>query len=122
MGSYSDFMRHFGMTGRTAAYAQDIFNALYDRSHGSNRYALRNTPWGLIRYFEDKAQEAQDRWENTGIDERYASRVDGSLYGFGASVVGAGTKLPRMARSLTDLYQADVIESVGGGSQHPEFG
>lgn len=122
MGSYSDFMRHFGITGRTAGYVQDAFNALYNRSHGEQRYWLRNTPWGFIRALEDKAVAAQDRYDNTGKDEAYAFRVDSSALGVGASLASGMGKLPRMARSMMDLYQAEIMEDVGNDVNMPMYG
>lgn len=122
MGSYSDFMRNFGITGRTAGYVQDIFNALYDNSHGEKRYWLRNTPWGFIRALEDKAQAAQDRYDNTGTDEAYAFRVDSSALGVGAGIASGMGRLPKMARSLMDVYQAEIMEDVGNNVDMPMYG
>lgn len=65
MGSYVNFLRKLGVTGSAAANAQALFNQLYDRAHGSDRYWMSNTPWGLMRKLEDKAKRAQDEYDNT---------------------------------------------------------
>lgn len=47
MSDYSDFMRHFGMSGQRAAELYDLFNQYYDKQHGSKRWWLSNTPLDL---------------------------------------------------------------------------
>lgn len=115
MSDYANFLRNFSpsLHGGSAAM-QDLFEQLYDNSHGRDRYYLRNTPWGFVRNLEDKAKAAQDRYDNTGVDEAYAGRIDSSLYGAGMGIAsGLSGGAVRMARSLASVYGAEVIENVG---------
>lgn len=126
MSDYGDFLRKWApqsMGGWSAAAMQDLFEQFYDNSHGSQRYYLRNTPWGFVRYLEDKAKAAQDRFDNTGVDEAYAGRIDSSLYGAGMGIAaGLSRGALRMARSLADVYVAEVTEDVGYNTNNPMFG
>lgn len=119
MGAYSDFMRRYGgTTGNIAANVQSLFNQIYDKSHGSKRYQLSNTPWGILRKLEDKSQRAQDEYDKTGIDPVYSDHYDSALYGTATGAVGVGIRVPGMARSLADLYIPEVRENVGVTKRH----
>lgn len=126
MGDYVNFLRKFGVTGSAAANAQALFNQLYDRSHGSDRYWMSNTPWGLMRKLEDKAKRAQDEYDNTKKDPAYSDHYDSAASGVVSGLAGGiGSRLPGMARSLAAMYTAEVSEDVskaGKNMDRPEFG
>lgn len=116
MSSYWDYLKNALKTpisSGPAAFLHAGYDMLYDNSHGSDRYWLSKVP-GLSwnRRMRDEAKQAEDRYQNTGTDEAYINRVNGfdgsSLYGGTGSAVGA----VRMARSLTGVYQPDVIEDL----------
>lgn len=113
MSDYSDFMRHFGMSGQRAAELYDLFNQYYDKQHGSKRWWLSNTPPGLIRRLEDKAKKYDDAYQNSGRDPVYSDYYDTSLARTAASAAGSVVGLPRMARSISALYLPEVVENVG---------
>lgn len=115
MSSYWDYLgRSFKnpITSGPAAFLHAAYDMAYDNSHGSSRYWLSKVP-GLSwnRRMRDEAQQLQDQYQNTGKDPAYINRIAGfdgsSLYGG----IGSGAGIARMARSLTDLYPADVAES-----------
>lgn len=117
MSSYWDYLRQDltnPITSGPAAFLHAAYDQLYDNSHGSSRYYLSKIP-GLSwnRRIRDAAKEAQDKYDNSGKDPAYITRINGpgfeSLYGGAAAGAGA----VGMARSLAAMYTPEVVEDVG---------
>lgn len=117
MSSYSDFLRKYAGWMPGVSQAADLYDGYVDRyenSHGKERWLLGNVPFlSWAKRLEDKAQAAQDRYDNTGKDEAYSYRVDNSLSSALYSGLGLGTGIPRMATSLVSMYAPEVMENVG---------
>lgn len=116
MSDYWDYIKDvMANYGNWNNMFQSLYNRAYDDSHGSNRYWLSKVPWlSTWRRYKDEAQQMQDRYDNTGIDEAYITRVGGFD---GSSVAGDlssfGNRAGRMARSLSSCYPVEVLENVG---------
>lgn len=116
MGSYWDYLKRDirnPLTTGPAALIHAAYDKFYDESHGSKKYYLSKLPvlsWN--RRLRDAAQAAQDRYDNTGTDPAYSTRLVGpgfeSVYGGAA----AGGGIARMASSLSTMYTPEVIEDV----------
>lgn len=116
MASYWDYVKD-AMANYTNfnGLLQSWYDRAYDNSHGSQRYWLTKVPWlSTWRKYKDEAQQAQDRYDNTGIDEAYIQNVVGFS---GASASGDlssfGNRAGRMARSLSECYPIEVLENLG---------
>lgn len=70
-------------------------------------------PFSTVRKLRDSAQSAEDRYNNTGTDEQYISRVGGTDATALLGDVGMGAGVVGMARSLSDVYRPEVVEDVG---------
>lgn len=81
---------------------------LRERTHGGSRAILDNLPLtGKVRQWRFNVEKAEDRYNNTGIDEAYNSPYNAGLP-FVNDAVGAVAKPSRMARSLMSMYGAEV--------------
>lgn len=112
MSDYSDFLRNFGMTGRTAGNFYDWWSQLYDNSHGSQRYWLAKMPPALVRNWEDSARRAQEEYDNTHTDPQYIDHYGSVANGPFAGTVGTAIGVTRMARSLADVFAPEIVEDV----------
>lgn len=116
MTSYWDYLKRDlrnPISSGPAGFIHALYDKMYDESHGSSRYWLSQIPvLNTNRRMRDSAQEAQDRYDNTGIDERYSTRVGGYSGSAIFGDVAGGTGLVGMARSLHDVYKPDVEEDV----------
>lgn len=120
MSSYWDY---FGRAMRSNGYLPNavipsaleaLYNRSYDNSHGSARYWHKalGGPFALKRRMSDSAKEAEDTYRNTGVDSPYIDRYGGPSLGAVVGLAGGSGGAVGMARSLSDLYTAEVIEDV----------
>lgn len=86
----------------------DVYDSLYNRSHGADRYKLSQIPgFGTWKKFEDKARWYQDYFDINGHDPNYASDYgNGGIPG--VSDFARGFTPVRMARQLARMYGAEV--------------
>lgn len=96
------------------SYWEDYKDDMED-AHGGDRFDLENSPFfsSLWRY-KAARQRAEDYYSNTGKDDYYGDRYGGALNALVSDLQSPlpGVRLPRMAKSLTQLYGADVEEEI----------
>ena len=116
MSDYWDYVKDaMANYGNINNMFQSLYNRAYDDSHGSTRYWLSKVPWlSTWRKYQDESKQAQDRYDNTGVDEAYIDRVIGfSGADFNSTLSGVAGRTMRMARSMATLYVPEVVEDVG---------
>lgn len=117
MSSYWDYLRRDitnPITSGPAAFIHALYDKAYDESHGANRYWLSKVPiLSTNRSLRDAAKQAQDTYDNTGKDPAYISRNPTPGFERVLGDVGASAGTVGMARSLSTMYSAEVIEDVG---------
>lgn len=121
MGSWLDFYddpflrfngHPFGLNPFQKSPPVRIYDWLYDRAHGGDKYAISQVPLlGWWRRVRDSSREAQDYYDNTGEDPLYMSRYGGNA-GSVSGIAGPLSRVPRMARSLSALYPAEIKENL----------
>lgn len=79
--------------------------------HGASRYYWENVPiFKQIHRVKQEAQQAEDYYDKTGMDDHYgihyqSSAIDSAI---GALSSPLPFKIPTMARSLAQMYGAEV--------------
>lgn len=131
MTSYLDFLNYAlknGLGGPSQMYG--LYRDLYENSHGAERYLYSKVPiFSRVKAFEDELRNQQDYYDQTGTDPQYIQSVNRIGVGGSDGLSGQSDGITRMARSIVDLYTADVREEVGNTqkkyfdivSSHPHF-
>lgn len=110
---YWDFIKEYSMADSPYSKANAGYRYFYENSHGGWRRALSYVPiFGWQKRVEDEIQYAEDYYRNTGEDplymQRYGSRAGADINGIGSPL----SQVPRMARSLSRLYPAEIKEDL----------
>lgn len=110
MSDYANFLRRLPF-GNRAANFYDLYDSLYENSHGKKRYWLAQIPgFSHVKMAEDQAKRAQDEFDNTGRDPQYIDHYGRAGNGLVNATVGASFGVVRMARSLADVFAPEVEE------------
>lgn len=90
-----------------------MFRDMAGETHGGEKAAAGAIPiYGSYRSVRDEINKADDYYENTGTDPWYPSDVS-RLNSSAISQMTSGLpSLPRMARTMTQLYPAEILENV----------
>lgn len=112
MGSLYDFYTGLGRTGANFGIAGMLHRYAYDHSHGGARYLLSQVPvLGQSVQMFDRAKYYEDVYKNSGVDPLYSQNYGSSGTATLGAIAASGAKLGRMAKSLSGVYGADVIEN-----------
>lgn len=116
MSSYYDFLNSvFRNRGFSPSSLYGVYRDRYDQSHGAERYLYSKVPiFSAVKKFEDELRNQQDYYEKTGTDPQYIQSLNRIGPGGDDGISGLSNRVSGMARSLSDLYSAEVIEDVQG--------
>lgn len=94
---------------------------MFGQTHGGSKAQAGMIPlYGYLRRAHNEYEKAEDYYKNTGTDPRYSSDVS-SLSTPTLSQMTGGAPLPRMARALSDLYPAEILEDVSVRMARPQL-
>lgn len=112
-GKYSDWEKYYtpnhgfvhGLNYMSKLASRDMFG----HTHGREKAQAGQIPlYGFLRWMYNEGQKAEDYYQNTGQDPRYSSDV--SSLGTPTLSQMTGGAIPRMARTMDQLYRPEIIE------------
>lgn len=90
-------------------YAKLATRDMFGQTHGREKAQAGMLPgYGYLRWMFNEGQKAEDYYQNTGQDPRYSSDV--SSLGTPSLSQMTGGVVPRMARTMDQLYRPEIIE------------
>lgn len=91
------------------------------QTHGGEKALAGMIPiYGSWRRAHNEYQKAEDYYQNTGVDPTYSSDVS-SLNSYNLAQMTGASVLPRMARTMTELYPAEILENVAVRMAKPQL-
>lgn len=119
MTDYWDFLKSRATSHNPVEWMYDLYKDAYDDSHGGFRYTLSQIPFfSHLKKFEDTFKQWEDQYQNTGTDPAYSTVYNRTDLNAAINSGGIGGMVSKMARSLSDVYNPDVIEDLNPHSQN----
>lgn len=102
-----------GFGGGLSRMLELMFRDIYGQTHGRDKAIAGMIPgYGYLRRVYNEGQKAEDYYQSTGRDPRYSSDVSSLSTPTLSQMTGGVAAVPRMARTMDQLYHPEIIEDV----------
>lgn len=120
MTDYWDYLKQsfkdqwYNPAGAVTSAIDAYLDMSYDNANGADKYWLTKIPgWGNSKKWEDESQFWQNYYDITGKNPNYSTSYGNSNpLGTAVGLSAGASGIARMARSLTEVYGAEIVENL----------